>query len=509
MRLQNLDPNYTPQEFAAKRDSNGKWSLDIDQSQLRWESYVKAGYYVRTRRSCFIGLGADKDPRQGVLDHYFADTTDEPVGFDALFVGTVPGGSGLSSSAAMVVASTITFLLINGKLANVTRGKLVEIAMENERRVGVNSGGMDQAASAIPPSHPTSALYISFYPKLHAEPIALPPGADLVIAHSMFTAEKHLTSKTNYNLRVVETLAAARVLARRLGVEVAKGERVTLREVLDRWLGVTNPSAEAIQAGLERILSHVDGLKLQDAPSAASDDPDADPGHTLDEMVEVSGLDSSTFHELYMNRFEVEATHFQLYRRAKHVFTEALRVLQFRALCLKAAKDGATDAKETLLRLGTLFNESQTSCRDLFNCSAEGLDELTGLARAEGAYGSRLTGAGWGGCTVSLVPKEKVEGFIKALREQYKAYKDMDDDTFGQYVFATKPGAGASGECPEIILWSVTKADAAVRRSIRRQAVSIVWLRLDATSFLSFPPYGSFTRRVEEKFLISTILPSL
>ena len=64
-----------------------------------------------------------------------------PIPVDLLFTGTVPAGSGLSSSAAMVVASTLAFMAINDKLQGVTKGELVELAMENERRVGVNSGG--------------------------------------------------------------------------------------------------------------------------------------------------------------------------------------------------------------------------------------------------------------------------------------------------------------------------------------------------------------------------------
>lgn len=60
---------------------------------------------------------------------------------DFLVSGTVPAGSGLSSSAALVVASTLAFLAVNNKLGDVTKRTLVEMAVENEKRVGVNSGG--------------------------------------------------------------------------------------------------------------------------------------------------------------------------------------------------------------------------------------------------------------------------------------------------------------------------------------------------------------------------------
>jgi galactokinase len=73
-----------------------------------------------------------------------------PKPVDILVTGSVPAGSGLSSSAAMVVASTLAFLAVNEKITTdlpeggkhtLTKGELVEMAVENEKRVGVNSGG--------------------------------------------------------------------------------------------------------------------------------------------------------------------------------------------------------------------------------------------------------------------------------------------------------------------------------------------------------------------------------
>ena len=70
------------------------------------------------------------------MEHFFKDNAFEPSGFDMLVTGSVPADSGLSSSAALVVASTLTFLCMNNHVDSLSRFELVKIAMENEKRVG-------------------------------------------------------------------------------------------------------------------------------------------------------------------------------------------------------------------------------------------------------------------------------------------------------------------------------------------------------------------------------------
>lgn len=66
------------------------------------------------------------------------------------------------------------------------------------------------------------------------------------------------------------------------------------------------------------------------------------------------------------------------------------------------------------------------------------------LSRQSGALGSRLTGAGWGGCAVSLVRQENLKEFIKSVREKF--YLNGQDRTRAakadQSIFPSLPGCG-------------------------------------------------------------------
>lgn len=96
-------------------------------------------------------------------------------------------------------------------------------------------------------------------------------------------------------------------------------------------------------------------------------------------------------------------------KRARHVITEIQR-------CLEAA---VALENGDLMKFGILMNESHNSLRDDYEVSSPELDILVSAAReVEGVVGSRLTGAGFGGCTVTLLRKDAVERAIKHIKKK-------------------------------------------------------------------------------------------
>ncbi|ACU93061.1 galactokinase [Capnocytophaga ochracea DSM 7271] len=98
-------------------------------------------------------------------------------------------------------------------------------------------------------------------------------------------------------------------------------------------------------------------------------------------------------------------------KRAKHAVYENQRTL-------KAQKELSAG---NLAEFGKLMNQSHISLRDDYEVTGVELDTLVALAWEQpGVVGSRMTGAGFGGCTVSIVKKDKVDDFIKNVGEAYK-----------------------------------------------------------------------------------------
>jgi galactokinase len=90
------------------------------------------------------------------------------------------------------------------------------------------------------------------------------------------------------------------------------------------------------------------------------------------------------------------------------------------------------------------MNETQDSCRDVYECSCPELDRLCVIARKAGSLGSRLTGAGWGGCSVHLVEADKVDAVQKAWQEEYYSKMQLSEEQKEAAVVVSRPGSGSA-----------------------------------------------------------------
>jgi galactokinase len=158
---------------------------------------------------------------------------------------------------------------------------------------------MDQSASIL--SSPGSGLYISFYPTLRPFSTPLPTSssapAAFVIANSLTVSHKAETGKTRYNLRVVETLVGAKVLSRVLGLEVEPKQRLTYREVLEKWTKKEGriDSEDNLKDEISALFKggYLEQLKGKDQD-----------GVLLEQMIEMTGMTSELFHETFLSWVE-------------------------------------------------------------------------------------------------------------------------------------------------------------------------------------------------------------
>jgi galactokinase len=116
-------------------------------------------------------------------------------------------------------------------------------------------------------------------------------------------------------------------------------------------------------------------------------------------------------------------------RRVEHVVKENARVIE----CVAAFEAGDLEA------VGQLFAESHRSLRDLYEVSSPALDALVEIASAvPGTAATRMTGAGFGGCTVNLVARDALERFRETIARDYPARTGLR-----ARVLEVEPAAGA------------------------------------------------------------------
>jgi galactokinase len=117
-------------------------------------------------------------------------------------------------------------------------------------------------------------------------------------------------------------------------------------------------------------------------------------------------------------------------KRARHVVEEVERSRQ----AIPLLESG------NLAQFGKLMNECHTSLRDLYEVSCPELDVMTRLAQSlSGCFGARLTGAGFGGCTVNLVAQDQAGAFAKALAAGYESETGLHPEI---YICRASAGAG-------------------------------------------------------------------
>jgi galactokinase len=118
-----------------------------------------------------------------------------------------------------------------------------------------------------------------------------------------------------------------------------------------------------------------------------------------------------------------------IYRRCRHIVSENARVLE---------AERALEAGD-FAACGRAMNASHVSMRDDFEITCPEVDTLAGLAQhVKGVYGSRMTGGGFGGCTVTLVEESAVDRASQVLTDGYRIATGLDVDI---YVCAPSDGA--------------------------------------------------------------------
>ncbi|XP_052099776.1 N-acetylgalactosamine kinase-like [Mytilus californianus] len=337
---------------------------------------------------------------KGLLEHC---KVTKPKGLQCVVDGTIPKSAGLSSSSALVCCAALVTMHANGQ--SLSKKELSDMCAHCEHYIGTEGGGMDQAISFM--ANKGTAKLIEFNP-LKSTDVELPEDVVFVISNSCVELNKAATS--HFNIRVVECRLASQIIAKTKGLKWREFKRF---------------------ADVQKAL----GLTLDDAVNVVKEILHPEP-YTKEEVCGILEVTADELSQTSLSANTLDVKSFKLHDRATHVFSEANRVLQFKRTCDLKPDDAS-------VVLGNLMNDSHTSCRDLYQCSCEDLDRLVDICCQSGALGSRLTGAGWGGCAVSMVPANQVDSFIKSVTERYYGKDERLKERVTENLFATQPGGGA------------------------------------------------------------------
>ena len=291
-------------------------------------------------------LGAYKDLWWGNYQIGIAEVMQkkgyEIVGCDMLFDDTTPHGGGLSSSAAIEVATALCFATISNEIKGIKEPvdmiEMAKISQQAEHEyIGVMCGIMDQFASAMGRKNHAIMLNCKTL-EYDLVPVNM-EGCSLVISN---TNKKRSLADSKYNERRSECEQAVE----------------DLKRVMPQITCLADVSPEQFEKNKSDIKNPV------------------------------------------------------VLKRAEHVVYEIDRVVKSRQVL----------SENNLVEFGKLMNASHDSLRDLYEVTGIELDTLVDEARKiDGVLGSRMTGAGFGGCTVSIVKNEVVDEFVRIVGENYTA----------------------------------------------------------------------------------------
>jgi len=321
----------------------------------------------------------------GLRDAGLLGTELERRGLRVLVASGLPARVGLSSSSALVVGFALAALHVCE--VRYDRLELAEVLAEAEHYVGTRGGGMDQTVCLL--GRPGHALRIDFFP-LQVEPVPFEGDVEVYLADSGVHVEKSGRNRSQYNRRPIEcrlALAVFQAWARANGRPELAAARYW-GDLVKPPLGLTH---EAVSSMIPQALAPIP--------------------YSTDGLEEHLGLRETDLRETYLtvgadDYFAQPSDGFKLRQRAAHVVAEAWRVEEAVGALRR------TDWPE----LGRLLDASHASCRDLYEISCPELDRLVEAAGYAGAVGSRLTGAGFGGCALHLVRRADAAGFLDTMK---------------------------------------------------------------------------------------------